>query len=280
MTQIELIKKYNLAIRGHLGQHLLVDPNMQRKIVDLLELRPREKVFEIGPGLGALTGEILRRGAEVWAVERDEKFVRILAEELKDYIPKKLHLTRGDVLAFDFKSILSKKGHVFKVVGNLPYYISAPILFYLADYRAAISKAVLTLQKEVAQRLTASPGRKSYGRLSLAMRYFAEVEHAFDISSSCFTPRPGVNSSVMILTFHSKPSPLTKQEEKKLFDLIALAFSQRRKTLFSLLSHNRKMKADRKKIAEIFERLGFSRSVRGEELLLKDYLALAEALEV
>ena len=150
-TQIDLIKKYDIAVRGHVGQHLLIDPNMQRKIVELLEAAPGETVFEIGPGLGALTRPLLEYGCRVIALEKDKKFVKILNEELYPASGKCLKIIQGDILECDLLKVLEDngcKGGRIKVISNLPYYITAPSLFYLIDRRDILSRAVLTMQKE------------------------------------------------------------------------------------------------------------------------------------
>ena len=293
-TQIELLKKHRLPIRGIMGQHLLIDPNMQRKIVDFLAPGPKDKVLEIGPGLGARTGEILKRGVSVIAIEKDERFIPVLEEEFRVY-GKKFKLFRGDILETNLRVILrailkdssaalrvTREGEgrsQLKVISNLPYYITAPILLKLIEARKLFSEAVLTMQKEVAQRLIAFPGTKHYGRLTLAVRYGAEVEHGFDIPKTCFTPAPEVDSSVVRLIFHKGPALLKSAEEKSLFNLIRIAFSQRRKTLLRVLSGERSLGTDRPRILEIFKSLGLSEKVRGEELLLKDFMALAAQLK-
>ncbi len=277
-TQIDLLKKYGLSIRGQMGQHLLIDPNMQRKIVDLLELKAEETVFEIGPGLGALTAEILKRGARVFAVEKDIRFVEILKQEFAD--PPGLEIVHEDILKFDFSAFrkkIGKKGKV-KVVGNLPYYITAPILFCLSEQHTMIRKAVLMMQEEVADRVLASPGSKEYGRLTLAVRYAAEVRHGFNVPASCFTPQPEVSSSVLEFFFYGQKELLEPEKEKAVFKLVETAFSQRRKTFLGILSHQEKG-LGREKLSKIFESVGIAPMARGEELMLKDYLALAEALD-
>ncbi|HXV28297.1 MAG TPA: 16S rRNA (adenine(1518)-N(6)/adenine(1519)-N(6))-dimethyltransferase RsmA, partial [bacterium] len=278
-TQIALLKKYGLPIRGNSGQHLLIDPNIQRKIVDCLDLEPRDKVLEIGPGLGALTEEMLSRGAKVWAVEKDQRFVEILKGEFAKEFKGRLEIIHKDILKLKWEEgAFSKIKGKWKVISNLPYYITAPILFYLIDVRRFISKAVLTMQKEVADRLLAAPGSKDYGRLTLAVRYAADVRHLFDISPTCFTPQPKVDSSVLELVFHEGFQMPKNVNEDFLFYLIRLAFSQRRKTLLHILAHDPKIKKKRSQLMEVLESVGLSPSVRGESLLLKDYFSLAEKL--
>lgn len=279
-TQIELLKKYGLQIRGHLGQHLLIDPNLQRKIVDLLEAESGEKILEIGPGLGAITGEMLSRGYQICAVEKDPRFLEVLKEEYASFIPEYLNLTEGDVLKADLKMMIAGKSRKknFKVISNLPYYITAPILFQLLSYRGLFSRGVFMVQKEVAQRMVASPGTKDYGRLTLGIRYAATVKHAFDIPPRCFTPQPEVESSVIVMEFHNEKQLLSAEEEEKVFQLIKTAFSQRRKTFLNLLLHDPGIKKKRPELEEIFKSFGWSLTIRGEELLLKDYIGLAQRL--
>ncbi len=276
-TQIDLLKKYGLSIKGNMGQHLLIDPNIQKKIVDALDLKAGELVFEIGPGLGALTGEILNRGAKVFAVEKDPRFVEILREEYGE--KRGLEVAEDDIIRFDFKKFAEKLGKKkIKVVSNLPYYITAPILFCLADAREIISMAVLMMQKEVADRVMASPGTKDYGRLTLAVRYSADVKHLFDVSRGCFTPQPEVSSSVLEFDFYPKKQLLDSKTEKRVFKLIELAFSQRRKTFMKILSHDPQIGKTRDEISKIFEKHSIKPTARGEELMFKDYLAIAEDL--
>lgn len=278
-TQIELLKKHGFQIRGNMGQHLLIDPNMQRKIVDFLSPGPKDKILEIGPGLGALTGEILKRGAAVIAVEKDPRFIPVLREELSGH-ENKFKIIQGDILEMDFKKMPGVSSHSqCKVISNLPYYITAPILLKLVEAREFFSEAVLTMQKEVAQRLAAFPGTKHYGRLTLAVRYGAEVEPGFDIPKSCFAPAPEVDSSVLKLLFHSKTDLLKPREEKFLFDLIRTGFAQRRKTFLNLLCQDPRTGLGREELLIVFKSLGFSEKVRGEELLLKDFMALAAKLK-
>ncbi|MFA5168591.1 MAG: 16S rRNA (adenine(1518)-N(6)/adenine(1519)-N(6))-dimethyltransferase RsmA [Candidatus Omnitrophota bacterium] len=306
LTQIELLKKYGLRIRGHLGQHLLMDPNTIRKIVDALNLQPGEHVFEIGPGLGAVTQEVLRRGFPLLAVETDKKFVEILTGELLPEHPRHFRLVHGDILKSDPAKMIREwagPGAKVKVIGNLPYYISTPILFHLIEHAEVFSNAVLMLQKEVAARLTAQAGDEDYGRLSVTSRFYGETEFLFDVSPKCFLPPPEVTSRVVRYTFRSNflflfhqgsldgpnfrsaaidqnwdrdnPKPC---REKFLLEIIRVAFSQRRKTLLSLLVHHLKPKQGREDLERLFEKLGFSSKVRGETLSLEQFILLSKAL--
>ncbi len=278
LTQIELLKKYALRIRGHLGQHLLMDPNTIRKIVAALALQPGERVFEIGPGLGAVTQEVLRRGVSLLAVETDKKFVEILIQELQPEYPGHFKLIQGDILKSDPIKMIREwagPGAQVKVIGNLPYYISTPILFHLIGHAEVFSSAVLMLQKEVAARLTAQAGNEDYGRLSVTSRLYGETQFLFDVSPKCFLPPPEVTSRVVQYTFREN---LGTGQEKFLLEIIRVAFSQRRKTLLSLLAHHFKPKHSREDLEHIFEKLGFSSKVRGETLSLEQYMLLSAAL--
>ena len=280
-TQIDLLKKYRLPVRGFSGQNFLIDPNIQKKIVDLLGDVENQKILEIGPGLGALTFELLERGAKVFAVEKDPRFVEVLEKELQPFLGKNLVLITGDFLKTDIEKIpglFNKKKEKIRIIGNLPYYITTPILFRLVEESERIEQCVLTLQKEVAGRLTAQPGSKAYSRLSLAFRFYSDVVHCFDIPASCFTPVPEVGSSTIRMSFHADRELPSKALQDFMFEVIALAFSQRRKTLMHLLRGWRRINISREELEGIFKELGFAGMIRGEEILLKDYLSLAELL--
>ena len=279
LTQIELLKKYSLRIRGHLGQHLLMDPNTIRKIVDALDLQPGERIFEIGPGLGAVTQEVLRRGFSLLAVETDKKFVEILTQELLPEHPGRFTLIQGDILKSDPTKMIREwagPGAKVKVIGNLPYYISTPILFHLIDHAEVFSSAVMMLQKEVAARLTAKAGDEDYGRLSVTSSLYGGTEFLFDVSPKCFLPPPEVTSRVVRYIFQKS---LKTSDEKFLLEIIRVAFSQRRKTLLSLLAHHFKLKHGREDLERIFEKLGFDPKVRGETLSIEQFTLLSAALE-
>lgn len=276
-TQVELIKKHHLAIRGAMGQHLLIDPNVQRKIVASISIKKSDKILEIGPGLGALTEHLLDTGAAYAAIEKDKRFIEILREEYKGKVKPEAFI-EDDILNVDLSSIFQlKKDEKVTVVSNLPYYITAPILFRLVDFRKYISRALVMMQKEVAQRILAGPGTKDYGRLSLGIRYAADVRHVMDVKPGCFTPKPEVDSSVLLIAFHPK-APLNENQEKVFYRFVELAFAQRRKTLLHILCHQSDWKKSREEWLEVFKSLNFLPTVRAEELLLKDFLAWAETI--
>jgi len=287
LTQIELLKKYDLRIRGHLGQHLLMDPNTVRKIVDALDLQAGDRVLEIGPGLGAVTQEVLRRGFPLLAVETDKKFVEVLTRELLPEYPDRFKLIHEDVLKCDLTKLLCDNTRCLinptpgvergmKVIGNLPYYISTPILFHLIEHAEVFSSAVMMLQKEVAARLTARAGDEDYGRLSVTSRLYGDTEFLFDVSPKCFLPPPEVTSRVVRYVFRKDLKP---GGEKFLLEIVRVAFSQRRKTLLSLLAHHFKPGLAREDLERVFKKLDFDPKARGETLSLEQFVSLAEALE-
>ena len=278
MTQVDLLKKYGLSVRGRLGQHILIDANVCRKIVGALELRPADHVLEIGPGLGALTGEILATGCSLAAVEKDPQFAGVLEKELKPPFGSRFNLFCADFLEFDFAAHCGKTPGTWKVISNLPYYVTAPILFRLFEQHTFFSKAILMMQKEVAKRLTAKPGTKDYGRLTVGCQYFSHMRHVMDVSPSCFTPKPQVDSSVVELTFKPAAERLQKAEEERLFKLVRTAFSQRRKTLHHLLVRDDELCKSREGVETAFEKLGLAPQVRGEALNLEQFIALSGQL--
>ena len=287
-TQVTLLKKYNLAVRGSKGQHLLIDPNIQRKIVETVDPKSGEWILEIGPGLGALTQELLAAGASVIAVEKDKRFCEILEEELGADYKGRLWIKNEDILRTDLRKLLntrtcplgqvSKRSRKIKVVSNLPYYITSPVLFWLVANRTWVERAVLMMQREVANRLLAQPGEKDYGRLTLAIRYYAQVQRAFHVSRNCFSPRPDVDSTVIALDFYP-PSKLPKGIDRDLvFRLIQVAFGARRKMLLNRFVNDSKIQKSRAELLEILRELKIPETARAEDLLLKDFISLAESL--
>ncbi len=278
-TQIDLLKKYGFPVRGFSGQHLLVDPNMQRKIVEALEPLPEEPVLEIGPGLGALTGQLLRHGCRVWAIEKDSRFAEVLRGEYGSEYPDQLTVLEADALKVPLDKWHRQEGkRLWKLASNLPYYITAPLLMHILHYRHIFSRAVLMMQREVARRLTAVPGSRDYSRLTLAVRYAAEARLLFDIPPACFTPKPSVVSTVVELTFHPPVKRLEKDEEAFLFYLIRRAFGERRKTVLGILQRDQALGFSREALEEVFREHDLKLRARAEDLLLKDFMNLASEL--
>jgi 16S rRNA (adenine1518-N6/adenine1519-N6)-dimethyltransferase len=272
MHQIQLLKKYGLSVRGARGQHLLIDENIQRKFVSAVNPQPDELILEIGPGLGAITELLLKSGPRVIAVEHDERFVEILKGELgKEF--KKFTLIHDDILKFNLKKHVPARSPI-KVVGNIPYYITSPILLYLISFRNLISSAYLTVQREIANRFFAQPGTKEYGRLSLLVRLYADASRKFEISRNCFSPKPDVDSTVVELNFRKDlPSNI---DEALILDLIKAGFGERRKTILNAITNGFKGRMTKDKAKEIIAAAGLEETVRAENLMLKDFIRLAE----
>jgi len=281
-TQIDLLKQYKIPVRGHLGQHLLIDPNVQKKIVDLLDLKPNEWVFEIGPGLGALTGEIFKRGGCVSAVEKDRRFCGVLRENFAAEIEEgRFFLNEGDILKTEIRERMREKPHIKirKVVSNLPYYITGPAMFKVFSAHDLLDMAVFMMQLEVAERVFAEPGSKIYGRLSISVRLYADAKHAFDVSRNCFTPPPEVRSAVVKFAFHHKLEKVLKDiPEALMLGVIQTAFSHRRKKMITILSGHEPYGLSRKEWEAVFEKYQIPPAARPEELMFKDFVTIAGEL--
>ncbi len=276
MRQIELLKKYELKVRGVRGQHLMIDENIQRKFVSEVNPKPGETILEIGPGLGAITELMLQTGAKVIAIEHDPRFVEVLKGELAgDYA--NLEIVKADILKINLEKYVPKDGRL-KVAGNIPYYITSPIILFLIAFRKHIDTAHLTVQKEIADRIFAQPGSKAYGRLSLLVRFYSDARRAFEISKNSFSPRPKVDSSVIELTFRDKlPFDI---DEKVLFGLIKYGFGKRRKNILNALTEGfaagEGPELSKEKIKELLKQADIKETIRAEALMLKDFIRLAE----
>lgn len=274
--QLELLRKYEITVAGIRGQHFLIDPNIQRKIVALVDAKPEDLILEIGPGLGALTDQLLLTGANITVIEKDPRFVNILKSE---FASGNLTVIEGDILSFNLSKILPKKKptvKLLKVVGNLPYYITTPIVLFLINHRKLIDYAVLMMQKEIIDRMLAQPGTKDYGRLTILARFYADVTREFDVSPSCFSPKPKVKSSVAKFVFHGKEPNV---DETLFFEVVRFAFNERRKNVLNAVSHGFREIYPKAAIESALEESGIKSTKRAEELLLKDFLNLAQAIE-
>ena len=272
----QLSKKYRLPPRKRLGQSFLQDGNVVRRIVATAGLGAEDAVVEIGAGQGVMTSVIAAAAGRVVAVEIDPRLVEVLHAELADV--KNLTVVHADVLGFDFAQAASDLGvGKIKVLGNIPYNISSPILFRLLEYRAVISTAVLMVQKEVAERVAAGPGTKDYGIPSVLMAVYAERATAFTIPPTCFFPAPKVTSAVLRLDFREEP--LARIEDEALFtDLVRTAFGNRRKTLMNNLRHSPRLNLPEERLHAIFDEVGLDPRIRGEALSPEQFIVLANAL--
>ena len=273
----QIIKEQNFAVQKKYGQNFLVDTNILEGIVNAAEITKDDVVLEIGPGMGSLTQYLLEAAKEVIAVEVDKMLIPILKDNLKEY--DNLTLIHGDVLKLDLDEIL--KGQRVKVVANLPYYITTPIVMELLEKQENIESITVMVQKEVAQRMQEGPGSKSYGALSLAVQFYSKPEIVLNVSKHCFLPKPDVDSAVIKLDIYKKEErPVQAKDAEFMFCLIRAAFNQRRKTLLNALSNDAGTKIPKEKTLEALSKMGKSESIRGETLTLQEFAELSDLLMI
>ena len=274
---IEIIQKYDFVFQKRFGQNFLVDTHVLEKIIQAAGLTKEDLVLEIGPGIGTMTQYLAENEGRVMAVEIDSNLIPILKETLKDY--DNVTVINEDILKVDVAALAEQYngGRPIKVVANLPYYITTPIIMGLFESQVPIDNITVMVQKEVAERMQAGPGTKNYGALSLAVQYYAEPYIVANVPPNCFIPRPSVGSAVIRLTRHGK-KPVEVKDEKLMFALIRASFNQRRKTLQNSLNNSAELSFSKEEIGEAIEKMGLSPSVRGEALTLEQFAKLADAL--
>lgn len=274
---IEILQKYNFRMQKKYGQNFLIDSGVLNRIVDAAEITGEDCVLEIGPGIGTMTQYLAERAGEVVAVEIDKNLIPILKDTLSGY--DNVTLINEDILKVDINKIVEEKngGRPVKVVANLPYYITTPIIMGLFESHVPLENITVMVQKEVADRMQVGPGTKDYGALSLAVQYYAKPEIVANVPPNCFIPRPNVGSAVIRLTRHAEP-PVHVTDEARLFALIRAAFNQRRKTLVNALSNAPGLGITKEQAAEALERLALSATIRGEALTLEQFALLATEL--
>ena len=274
---IEIIQKYNFTFQKKFGQNFLIDRHVLGKIAAAAGVTKDDLVVEVGPGIGTLTQVLSTAAREVAAVEIDRKLLPILQETLAGY--DNVTVIHADILKVDIAELAREKngGRPLKIVANLPYYITTPIIMGLLESHAPIESMTLLVQKEVADRMKAGPGSKDYGALSLAVQYYAEPYLAANVPPNCFMPRPNVDSALITLTTHKEP-PVRAQDEKLLFRLIRASFNQRRKTLVNGLANSSELDFSKEEIQSALETLGLPPAVRGEALMLSEFAALSDTL--
>lgn len=274
---IEIIKKYEFAFQKKFGQNFLIDTHVLDKIVNAAGVTKDDCVLEIGPGIGTMTQYLAENARHVVAVEIDSNLIPILKETLGDY--NNVTVIHDDILKVDINQIAKQynSGRPIKVVANLPYYITTPIIMGLFESMVPVDNITVMVQKEVADRMQVGPGSKDYGALSLAVQYYAEPYIVANVPPNCFMPRPNVGSAVIRLTRHKEP-PVKAQDTGLMFRLIRASFNQRRKTLQNGLNNSPKIPFTREQIAEAIESLGLGPSVRGEALNLEQFAALSNYL--
>ena len=274
---IAVLNKYQFTFQKKFGQNFLIDTHVLEKIISAAGITEEDFVLEIGPGIGTMTQYLASAEREVCAVEIDKSLIPILEDTLKDY--DNVTVINQDILKVDIAELAREKnqGKPIKVVANLPYYITTPIIMGLFESHVPVESITVMVQKEVADRMQVGPGTKDYGALSLAVQYYAEPYIVANVPPNCFMPRPKVGSAVIRLTRHKEP-PVRVKDEKLLFGIIRASFNQRRKTLANGLKNYEGLPFTKEEIEEAISQCGFSPSVRGEALSLKEFAMLADVL--
>lgn len=275
-----IIEQFGFSFKKKFGQNFLVDENIVRKIVNVAGVKREDGVMEIGPGIGTMTQILCEEAKRVLAVEIDEKLIDVLNFTLEDY--DNVNVINKDILKCNLSELSREynKGEAFRLVANLPYYITTPIIMGLLEANSAAGGGLLKsitvmIQKEVAERLSAKPGTKEYSALTLAIQYYTKPRILMSVPASCFMPRPNVDSAVIGLEIYKEP-PLKAKDEKKLFSLIKSAFAQRRKTFIN--SVGSVTSYDKEKLREGLALIGKTENVRGEVLTLEEFITLSDFL--
>ena len=274
---IEVIKKYEFCFQKKFGQNFLIDGHVLDKIIAGAGVTKDDMGLEIGPGIGTMTQYLAEAAGKVVAVEIDRNLLPILQETLADY--DNVKVIHADVLSLDLEKLVQEEngGRPIKVVANLPYYITTPIIMALFEQHVPLANVTVMVQKEVAARMKSGPGSKDYGALSLAVQYYAEPYIVANVPCNCFMPRPNVDSAVIRLTRYEEP-PVQVKDEKMRFKIIRASFNQRRKTLQNGLNNSSELNFTKDQIAAAIAEAGFSPSVRGEALTLEQFAKLTDIL--
>lgn len=275
---IEVLQKYNFAFQKRFGQNFLIDTHVLEKIIAASQIIKEDFVLEIGPGIGTMTQYLAEYAREVTAVEIDNTLIPILKDTLKDW--DNVTVINDDILKVDIRKLALEKngGKPIKVVANLPYYITTPIIMGLFENQVPIDSITIMVQKEVADRMQVGPGTKDYGALSLAVQYYARPEIVANVPPNCFMPRPKVGSAVIRLERYEKP-PVQVTDEKLMFRIIRASFNQRRKTLVNGLKNSQELSYSREEIEEVLNACGIPLNIRGEALTLSEFAKIANAFD-
>ena len=271
---IAVLQKYNFAFQKKFGQNFLIDPRVLEKIIKAAEVTEDDCVLEIGPGIGTMTQYLAEAARQVVAVEIDDNLIPILKDTLKEW--DNVTVIHDDILKVDIRGLAEQYNEVrpIKVVANLPYYITTPIIMGLFEQNVPIDNITVMVQKEVADRMQVGPGSKDYGALSLAVQYYAQPYLVANVPPNCFIPRPNVGSAVIRLTRYPQP-PVQVQDSALMFKLIRASFNQRRKTLQNGLNNSPDVPFSKEQIAAAIASLGLPEAVRGEKLTLEQFAGLA-----
>ena len=274
---IEIIKKHNFSFQKRFGQNFLTDSHVLDRITEAADITEKDHVIEIGPGIGSMTQYLCERAGRVTAVEIDRDLIPILKETLRDY--KNVRIINDDILKVNMDELLTVDGRITKakVVANLPYYITTPIIMGLLEGHVPLESITVMVQKEVAERMTAGPGGKEYGALSLAVRYYTDPYIVANVPPNCFIPRPKVGSAVIKLDVYDRP-PVSVSDEALMFKLIRAAFNQRRKTLANSIANAAEIDFSKEDVIKALTCLKLNENIRGEALDLVDYAHLTDAL--
>jgi 16S rRNA (adenine1518-N6/adenine1519-N6)-dimethyltransferase len=268
------LAEYGLIPRKRWGQHFLVDPNILKKVIRTAQVEKEDVVLEVGPGLGEMTLALARQVKKVIAIEIDSKLVAILEKKMKDY--PNVEVIKSDILKVDFNRFLKKEGHPIKVVANLPYQISTPLLFRFIESKEVFSTFTLMLQREVAERLVASPGNKEYGPLSIFVQLFSNLSIRFLVKPSAFFPPPKVDSAVVYMEWKEK-TMIEMHDEEWFKRVVKACFGYRRKTLLNALKHSELSLTEAVELK--MEEVGIDPRRRPETLTIQEFVSLAEALK-
>lgn len=274
---IDILKKYDFHFQKKFGQNFLIDTHVLEKIIKAAGISKEDFVLEIGPGIGTMTQYLCESAREVMAVEIDDNLIPILKDTLSVY--DNVTVVNEDILKLDIEKAAREYngGNPIKVVANLPYYITTPIIMGLFESHVPLESVTVMVQKEVADRMQSAPGTKEYGALSLAVQYYAEAEIVANVPPNCFMPRPNVGSAVIRLTCH-KENPVTVKDEKFMFRIIRASFNQRRKTLQNGLGNDTGLSVTKEEAARALEQMGLSPTIRGEKLSLQEFAQLSDIL--
>ena len=273
----EIIKKHNFSIQKKYGQNFLIDEHVLNKIIAAAELNKDDYVIEIGPGIGTMTERMAPECRHVTAIEIDKELIPILSETLSGF--DNVDIINEDLLKVDLNKLIAERNDnkPVKVVANLPYYITTPIIMSLLENNIPIDTITVMVQKEVADRMMVGPGTKDYGALSLAVQYYAKPYIVANVPMNCFIPRPNVASAVIRLTCHKEP-PVTVKDERLMFKLIRASFNQRRKTLINGVSNFAELSFSKDQVANALKSIGLNENIRGEALDLEKFAKLSDAL--